>query len=168
MPGHDVDRSVCTAADVSFLAKAAAAEIEKAANEFAVELLLPAREIKAMTAGRGASMETSKVIGKTFKTSLTAAAGRCVRLTDSKAAVIETWNGHRHHFQKSDSWDYYIRLNEPLDPRSLASQLSTSEKEKFGRVPAAAWISKTAEGEFQEHSILMPRYNVILSFLSEP
>lgn len=167
MPGHDVDRSVCTAHDVG-LSKERVAEIEQAANEFAAELLLPTREIRKIIDGRGASMETSKIISKTYKTSLTTAAGRCVALTDSKVALIETWKDSTHHFQRSESWNYYIRLNQPLDRRSLAKQLSSREKEKVGRVPASAWVSKSAEGEFLEHSILMPRYNVILTFLTEP
>ena len=167
MPGHDVDRSVCTSDDVGFL-RNRAAEIEQAANEFAAELLLPAGEIRRIINSRGASMETSKVISKTFKTSLTTAAARCVELTESNAALVETVNGIRYRFQKSDNWNYYIRRNEPLDPRSLAKQLSSREKEKQGRVPAAAWASKSARGDFLEHSILMARYDVILTFLTEP
>jgi len=169
LPGHDTDRSVCTENDLGF-SRARIAKAEQEANQFAAELLLPSKELKKILKERGTSMDTCKFISKRFGTSLTAAAVRCIELTDSKAAFVESSNGAFYRFQPSRSWEvskYYIPSFEELPSKSLAKQLSGKEKEKQGRVPAAAWVKTRGSWELYEHSILMSRYNAIITMLTE-
>ncbi len=172
LPGHDVDCSVCTEEDVSLLKenllKENVGEFEQEANQFAAELLLPAKQVKKIVKDRGTSMDTCKFISKAFDTSLTAAAVRCVELSDSVAALVETRNGVVRRYRRSDRWKYFITTNKELGSESLAMQLSvTGERETVGRVPAWAWIRIEFGWEIMEHSIFMPRYNTILTLLTD-
>jgi Zn-dependent peptidase ImmA (M78 family) len=167
LPGHDVDCSVCTEKDVSLLRKNVA-EFEREANQFAAELLLPAEQVKKIAKDRGTSMDTCKFISKAFDTSLTAAAVRCIELSDSVAALVESRNGVVRRFKRSRRCKYFITTNKELGSQSLAKQLSEAgEREKVGRVPAWAWIRTEFAWEIMEHSIFMPRYNTILTLLTE-
>lgn len=166
LPGHDVDCSVCTEKDVSLLRKNLG-EFEQEANQFAAQLLLPAEQVKKIVKDRGTSMDTCKFISKAFDTSLTAAAVRCIELSDSVAALVESRNGVVRRYQRSPSCKYFIPTNKELGSQSLAKQLSVDgDREKAGGVPAWTWI-RIEFGKIMEHSILMPRYNTILTLLTE-
>lgn len=167
LPGHDVDCSICTEEDVSLLRKDVG-EFEQEANQFAAELLLPAEQVKTIVKDRGTSMETCKLISKAFDTSLTAAAVRCIELSDSVAALVESRNGVVRRFKRSRRCKYFIPTNKELDSQSFAKQLSViGEREKAGRVPALAWIRTEFGWEIMEHSIFMPRYSTILTLLTD-
>jgi Zn-dependent peptidase ImmA (M78 family) len=167
LPGHDVDFAVCTEEDVSLL-RENVGEFEQEANQFAAELLLPAEQVKKIVKDRGTSMDTCKFISKAFDTSLTAAAVRCIELSDTVAALVETRNRVVRRYRRSDRWKYFITTNKELGSESLAKQLSVAgERETVGRVPAWAWIRIQSDWEIMEHSIFMPRYNTILTLLTE-
>lgn len=167
LPGHDLDGSVCTEEDLGLLRKDVG-DFEQEANQFAAELLLPTEQVKKIVKDRGTSMDTCKFISKAFDTSLTAAAVRCIELSDSEAALVETRNGIVWRYQRSSRCKDFITINKELGSESLAKQLSVNgEREKIGRVPAWTWFQTGVGWEIMEHSILMPRYNTILTLLTE-
>jgi len=100
LPGHDSENSVCRAQDVGQL-REDSDSLEQAANKFAGELLMPSLAVRRIVKKFGVSMDTCKFISDQFEVSLTAAAVKCVEVTDRRAALVVTEGGIRKSFKPS-------------------------------------------------------------------
>jgi hypothetical protein len=144
---------------------------EDAANRFASELLLPSEQIGPLVKDRLVSIETAKFISNEFQTSLTAAALKCVEVTDDSCALVVSVDGVVRHYRPSRLWRYTIQVGCKLGPGTLAKHLPNdlNERQKSGVVNALAWAldySMLPNAEVVEDSILLPRYNTVLSMLT--
>jgi Zn-dependent peptidase ImmA (M78 family) len=150
---------------------------EQRANQFAVELLMPAPIFEADIA------ESSQVglsaiddLANRYATSLTSTAIRYTRLSPHVCAIVFSENGRIKYFAYSDGFrqnaDCYLVKNRRLPPNSSAHQLTQSRsneiKEQTAEVPLSSWSRTTTQTTLVEHSRRLPRMNQVLSFLWLP
>ena len=168
LPGHGVDISVCAKEQLD-VAREKVAQMEKEANKFASELLLPLYTVAEIVGKYGFSMDTCSFVSDVFEASLTASASQCVDASESEVALVVTDDGVIKYFQRGDRWKYYIKRGVELSPASLAVTLvSGGILEVQGKVPGTAWTSRRECPDLWEESVLMPRYNRIITLLSMP
>lgn len=168
LPGHGVDVSVCVTEQLD-VAREKVAQMEKEANRFASELLLPLHTVAEIVRTYGFSMDTCSFVSGIFEASLTASASQCVKASESEVALVVTDGRLIKYFQRGDRWKYYIKRNEELSPASLAAKLATGGPlEAQGKVAGTAWTSRLDCPDLWEESLLMPRFNRIITLLSIP
>ena len=171
LPGHESENSVCGTKDVGLL-RDDADDLEQAANAFAGELLMPSLVVRRIVKKFGVSVNTCKFISDQFQVSLTAAAVKCMEVTDRRAALLVIGGGIFKRYKRSSYFDetFRMKVGEAISPDSLASQLSASGQwEKSGLVDADKWIDTSLTGrKITEESLLMPNYQTILTLLILP
>jgi hypothetical protein len=171
LPGRETETSVCATKDVGFLTDAAN-DIEQAANEFASELLMPSLALRRIVKRFGVSMNTCKFIRDQFQVSLTAASVKCMEVAERRAALLVFERGIFKRYKRSNYFSETFKPNigSPIPEDSLASQLSISgEREKRGSVAADVWIDASVPHMgIDEDSLLMPKYETILTLLTLP
>ena len=168
LPGHGVDVSVCVTEQLD-VAREKVAQMEKEANRFASELLLPLHTVAEILGRYGFSMHTCSFVSEIFDASLTASASQCVNASESEVALVVTDGRIIKYFQRGDRWKYYIKQNEELSSTSLAATLAPGGPlEAKGKVAGTAWTSRLDCPDLWEESLLMPRYNRIITLLSMP
>lgn len=174
LPGHDDESRVCGEEEIEAPADEANDEVnkedtdlEKAANNFAAELLMPAPVIRRLVMKCGISIDTCEFVSDLFQVSLTAAAARCVEETQFlEPALVVSKNGIAKYFVKSIGFSEYIKINRPIPVGSLAKQLSARGlRRKEGRVSASIWIDTRLDALIQEESILLPGYDTVVTLL---
>lgn len=162
--------SVCSLGDVGTWRRDSS--IERAADLFAAELLLPEQEVRSIVCKHGVTIKAAELIKNTFDTSLTAAAFRCVELTQEECAFVVTVNGVVKYYEPSASWSYRILTKRASAKSTMARALldNPATLELCGTVSAGGWVKETGYkeqgAELWEHSIYQIRYNTILSFLT--
>ncbi len=169
LPGHGGSNSVCKSDDIETLRTGAPAQ-EIDANRFSAELLLPADELRPIVKREYASTALAKKIAAQFQTSLTAAAQKCVSLSDKPDALVMTIHGKISWYKPGPEFPYHIAVGERLSPESAASNLSTNNREEARSVPAGTWIPILRESEnaqLWEDSIYLPYYDSVLTVISQ-
>jgi hypothetical protein len=168
LPGHGVDVSVCVTEQLD-VAREKVAQMEKEANKFASELLLPLHTVAEIVGKYGFSMHSCSSVSEIFEASLTASASQCVKASESEVALVVTDGRIIKYFQRGNRWKYYIKRNEELSPASLAATLASGGPlEAQGSVAGTAWTSRLDCPDLWEESLLMPRFNRIITLLSIP
>ncbi|MCA1636553.1 MAG: ImmA/IrrE family metallo-endopeptidase [Acidobacteria bacterium] len=168
LPGHGATSPVCRDEQIEAWGQGATRQ-EDAANRFASELLLPSEQIGPVVRERSASIGTARFISDEFKTSLTAAALKCVEVTEDACALVVSVDGVVRRCRTSRSWGYVIPAGCTLARGTLARHLDLEERQASGTVSASAWAvskSMTTGAELLEDSIYLPRYNTVLSILT--
>lgn len=162
--------SVCSLADVGTWRRDS--RIERAADIFAAELLLPEQEVRRIVSEHAVTFQTAERIKSTFDVSLMAAAFRCVEVADAECALVVTVNGLVKYYEPSASWNYRI-VTKRAPPKSTMARELVDEPfkgELYGIVSARAWARESRhldlEAELWEQSIYQVEYNTILSFLT--
>ena len=163
LPGHDAENPYCDADDLVAIGKEAE-KLERAANKFAAEFLLPSEAVRRIVRRLGISFKTIRFVGKQFQVSLTASAVQCVKVTDN-AVLVMSKQGIVKSFEKGQNFSGYIEMKE-LPEGSLAAQLGGKQREKTGTINGSVWLGP-AYGDYRmtEHSILMPNYERVLTLL---
>jgi hypothetical protein len=121
---------------------------------------------------RLASIQTARFLSDKFQTSLTAAALKCIEVTEDTCALVVSFDGVVRRYRPSRLWQYIIPTGCKLGPGTLAKYLSedSEERQKSGIVSALAWAmgNKHMEmgADLLEDSIFLPRYNIVLSILT--
>ncbi len=162
--------SICSLGDVGTWRRDSS--IERAADIFAAELLLPEQEVRSIVCEQGVTIRTAELIKNTFDASLTAAAFRCVELTQQECAFVVTVNGVVKYYEPSASWSYRILTKRAPAKSTMARELldNPATLELCGMVSVGAWVKESGyieQGvELWEHSIYQIGYNTILSFLT--
>lgn len=170
MPGHGAISPVCSDNQIKMWAESATNQ-EDAANRFASEFLLPSEQLIPIVEEKSASIETAKHISSEYQTSLTAAALKCVEVTNDSCALVVSVEGVVRQYRASKHWRYIIPTGCKLGLGTLAKHLlsNLNERQKTGVVDARAWAmnkNMLPNADVVEDSILLPRYNTILSILT--
>lgn len=170
LPGHGVRDCYCKSSEIESWQKNVIREQEIAANRFASEILLPAREIYEFVKKRKATIESATDLCAEFQTSLTATALKCVDVSEEKCALIWSVDGTVKWFKKNENFRLFIRRGN-LDEDSKASQIMRQSFQNHieGEVNPEVWLegeSGIHETRIWEDSISLPSYNSVLSILT--
>jgi len=133
--------------------------MERSADIFATELLLPEQEVRRIVSEHAVTIQTAERIKSTFDVSLTAAALRCVELTEEECALVVTVNGVVKYYEPSASWSYRITTRRAPPENTMARELMDYPitRESYGIVSARVWARESRhldlEAELWEQSI---------------
>jgi len=169
IPGHRTLENVCTSKMVESWQKGLShAELE--ANEFAVELLLPARYVREALRLNDPSLGTIGKVANQFETSLTATTLRFVGLTDLACVAVWSEGKRAQWYKRSDAFPLYLSKEILPCDGSFAYRLfeGGNAPNDFAEVPAEAWLDRRDAGRVVrvlEHSILLPNYDAVLTLL---
>lgn len=170
LPGHGTADCSCTAKDINSWQAHVSSQKEISANRFASELLLPARSLCGIVNHRKATLALAKDISNEYSTSLTAAAIKCVDVTDEACALVWSVNNQIEWAHKNDAfWPFIPKTR--LDQNSCAGRLfaNNSQSAAQAEVEADVWLSlDNGRDKFTiwEDSLLLPYYNGVLSILT--
>jgi Zn-dependent peptidase ImmA (M78 family) len=148
------------------------ASIERAADRFAVELLMPAEKVRPVVCENGVTLANIEQIRKSFDVSLTAAAYQAVELSDEECAVVFTVAGIVKHYRGSSSWNYRIRTNHALGEYTVARKLFESKQptDDCDMVYLTEWAREVdcwdRSIQVWEQSMNQINYSTILSLLT--
>jgi hypothetical protein len=164
LPGHG--QSVCQTKEIESWSKELADQ-ELAANRFASELLMPSEAVGRTLRTHWATIQAAKDISHQFQTSLTAAAMKCMSVTEEDCALVVSDLGVIQWTRPSDRFRHYIPKGAKVSSDSLASQLFVgTNRELDGAVPASAWLSAVESGRVWEDSIILPYYDRVLTIIT--
>lgn len=169
IPGHRNLENVCTSKMVESWQKGLShAELE--ANEFAVELLLPARYVREALRLNDPSLGTIGKVANEFEASLTATTLRFVGLTDLACVAVWSEGKRAQWYKRSDACPLYLSKEILPCDGSFAYRLfeGSNAPNDFAEVPAEAWLDRRDAGRVArvlEHSILLPNYDAVLTLL---
>ena len=147
---------------------------ERRANQFAVELLMPAPIFEAdMETLLDVGLASIDVLTAKYATSLTSTAIRYTRLSERICAIVFSENGRIKYFAYSDRFrqnsDCYLVRDNPLHRDTPAYRLAESRSNEIeqqnGEVPLSHWCRTKAMHTLIEHSRRLPRMNQVISFL---
>jgi|GEM_PF-787294 len=147
--------------------------VERQANRFAAEFLMPVKAFKQVMKGAKPSLSTIISLADDFRVSIQAAAIRCVELTKFPCAIILTDTGIVKWFSKSPSFPYYLEKDRAPSENTLASRFFTMSSPPSeilrARVPLTAWVQAGGEKKkiLVEESMYFPTYQCALSLLVE-
>lgn len=117
---------------------------ERRANQFAVELLLPARMFCPRVENRDVTLETAKLICGVFKTSLTATAIRLVELGSYPSLVVCYDSNGRKWYKLGPEVPKAFKPHKQLHKNTVAFELLHKPESEAGRpevVGAEAWFN---------------------------
>jgi Zn-dependent peptidase ImmA (M78 family) len=143
-------------------------EIE--ANEFAAELLMPAKLIQTQFDLKDISITSVSSVAKEFETSLTAAAIRILELTDVPSAIAWSLRNRLTWYRGSNSFPFYLSKAELPTKDSKAGQLFSGKRVIPGptEVDPNLWLNDTDAKRIQtirEDSVYLRNYDAVLSLL---
>jgi Zn-dependent peptidase ImmA (M78 family) len=117
-------------------------EIEREADDGAVELLAPEDEATPLCAVERAEVEYVDRLARTFRTSFVMSAIRFTELTMAPCAVVMSQHGRVKWAIESLTFPGTIAKGRPLDPRSLAARMpGRGGAEREREVAGEAWKS---------------------------
>lgn len=139
---------------------------EVGANRFAAELLMPAEHVSRMMGKQSISIKSVKRVAERLKSSLTATAIQCIKVTNEPCAVVISVDAKIRFYKPSDSWKHVVRVGF-LDKRSAAVGLDLEHNERTACVPLSAWATDRTHpvSKLEEQSIYLPPHNMTLSLL---
>jgi hypothetical protein len=169
IPGHRVLENVCESAAVESWQKGLARpEIE--ANEFAIELLLPARLVRDSLKLTDPSLHTIRRVAEEYETSLTATTCRYVGLTDLSCLVVWSERKRAKWCRPSPGFPFYFSTDDVPSEGSFAYRLfeNKSAPHDLAEAPPEAWLDRRDAQKVArlfEHSIFLPYYEAVLTLL---
>jgi Zn-dependent peptidase ImmA (M78 family) len=169
LPHHRLLETVCDEGKIdSFDARLNRPEVE--ANEFASELLLPSAVLARTFDLSVFSLSQISAVASSFETSLTATIRCFLRLTALPCAMIWSAEDHTPWCARSDSFRFFLPLEELPAEGSHAAGLfaGTPAPPDFAPVPADTWLDEAAAervGTLLEHSRYLPNYRAVLTLL---
>jgi len=152
-------------------------KLEKEANEFASELLLPKRFFAPLCVAEEPSLTHIFALADKFRTSVTATALKYINFCNEPVAIILSRNNKTQWFQGSpdfdklrDDLDFFIKTESVLEPETLAAKLfkDSNYPKMHIRTRASSWFTPgkyNKSATVQEHSIAMPNYKSVLTLL---
>src|SRR6267154_6142497 len=169
LPGHDQTELICTKADVGNWGDGSK-EIEREADEFAAELLMPSALLQRIIRSAAPSLQLIEKIASQFHTSLSAAAWRYCDLAKEQCAIV--WSaGERIDWSKrSETFALSLRKGTPLNKATFAFRAFDGQAvpKQPQEVPADGWISANDLAEtakLWEQSKALPSYGSVISLL---
>jgi hypothetical protein len=143
---------------------------ERAANEFAAELLMPESLFVPRVAGRPPCMELVKELASEFGTTLTATLRRFVDSTDGRCALVCSENRKIKYSVPSKKFGHRVRDGASVDGNSFAVDFFNFRyvREQAQSVLASAWLEDSKldyRDRIKEQSVAQPHYNSVLTLL---
>lgn len=144
--------------------------LERNANLFAAELLLPASLFQPKCQTKEPSFDIIRSLADEFVTSLSATAIRFARYCSDRCAVVYSENRKIKWVAPSPEFGFFIEIGSELSRDTYANDFFENERipDLPRAVPASAWIFDTVVSRFaqiKEHSIALNNYNGVLSLL---
>jgi Zn-dependent peptidase ImmA (M78 family) len=169
IPGHRNLENVCASGMIESWQKGLN-NPELEANEFAVELLLPARYVRGALRLNEPSLTTIAVVANQFEASLTATTLRFVGLTDLACVAVRSENRRVRWYRRSAAFPFYLSKEGLPADGSFAARLfeGRSVPGDFAEVPAKTWLDWRDTDRVVrvlEHSIHLPNYDAVLTLL---
>lgn len=166
--GHD---QACTSSEIGYWSDGATEKnLEREANEFAAELLMPTERVEHIAKSDAPSIDLIERIARDFGTSLSAAALRYCEVTQEKCAVVWSKEGVIQWAGRSAAFPFFIPKDKPVEPGTLAAIRFAGEMSPYCRktVPASLWTTAPDVGEgaeLEEESRALPQYHSVMSLL---
>jgi hypothetical protein len=145
--------------------------IEREANAFASEFLMPERLWTKHVDVRRPDLDIVRDLSKEYQVSLQGAAIRFVKLCPERCALVFAQEGRMRWFCLGPDFHHWIQPDQKLDPYTLASDYFAKGREPRRResVSASAWFSddrsEADDGEIFEDCLVIPRLSATLSLL---
>jgi hypothetical protein len=169
LPGHDQTALICTKADVGNWGDGSK-EIEREADEFAAELLMPSALVQRIIRAAAPSLQLIEKIAGQFHTSLSAAAWRYCDLAKEPCAIV--WSGGKGIVwsKRSETFALCLHKGTPLNKATFAFRAFDGQAvpKQPQEVPANGWISANDLAEnakLWEQSKALPAYGSVISLL---
>jgi Zn-dependent peptidase ImmA (M78 family) len=146
------------------------AQAEREANQFSAELLLPRKLVARRLGLRDPSLHRISQVANEFSTSLTATIYRFLELTDLACCMVWSEGGRAKWYIHSESFELRLPIPELPSPNSWAAKLFANQKapDDLVEVPSEVWLNRWDASRVRrvlEHSIPLPSYGAVLSFL---
>jgi Zn-dependent peptidase ImmA (M78 family) len=171
LPGHAQASLACTASDVANWGSASVRkELEREADEFAAELLMPAALVESIGAGVPPSLLVIEKIARKAGASLSAAAWRYCDLAAQKCAVVWSTDGVIQWSKRSAGFPFFLAKGKPVGEGTFAAACFAQEKVpgKPRTVPAGLWVNSARldpSVRMLEQSKALPAYKSVISLL---
>ena len=179
---HELGHLVCgheipTEADVAkFLARACArtrgkeVDLEREANAFAAELLMPKAYVKSRCQVSPVNLCKAHAIADAFQTSIVASARRLAELSNERCAAVYSERSAVKWTVPSATFRIAIPSGTKLDSASLAFRYFAdgSLASDPQTITSDAWLPSTHASEIVEHAEVIPEWGGVLSMLWIP
>jgi hypothetical protein len=169
LPDHDRAEYVCTLSDIGNWGDLSR-QLEREADEFAAELLMPAPFVREIGKDAPPSLQLIEEIARKSHSSLSAAAWRYCDLSTERCAVV--WSRERaiRWSKRTAHFGFSLRKGTALQVRSFAAACFDGAKvpKRPCVVPASWWISSADlanRAEIWEQSKALPAYQSVISLL---
>jgi Zn-dependent peptidase ImmA (M78 family) len=172
LPGHEKVSIACTASEIGDWANASAERaLEREADAFAAELLMPASLVQAIIRGVSPSLAVIEKIARAAGASLSAAAWRYCDLAAEKCAVVWSKDGAIQWVKRTASFPFFLAIGKPVEEGSFAAACFNEAKvpRRPREVSAQLWIPSADLGPsavLLEQSKALPAYRSVISLLS--
>jgi hypothetical protein len=169
LPGHDTCGAVCGSSDIGNWGDTAQ-ELEREADEFAAELLLPSEYAGPRFKSESPSLGIIQAVANESNASLSATAWRYCDLVSERCAVVWSKNGRVSWYKPSPEFGFYVARGWEITKGTQAWECFTGTRTHRSpeRVAAHLWLNESVvlEGAvLWEHSIGLPFYESVLSLL---
>jgi Zn-dependent peptidase ImmA (M78 family) len=173
IPSHTSNKGEkCLSDDIEFLA--GNKDVERQANEFASELLMPTALISRIVKFSDVNFDTIKVLSEKCQTSLTSASLRYVKDCPEPCAIVVTENGKIKYFSLSSSLikkKVFFNTGTSVNKLSLAYDFFNGKladkNEKKCEIDIKAWFPSFSYSDYKcyEHSISLKSFNQVISLV---
>lgn len=169
LPGHDTCGAVCGSSDIGNWGDTAQ-ELEREADEFAAELLLPSEYAGPRFKSESPSLGIIQAVANESNASLSATAWRYCDLVSERCAVVWSKNGRVSWYKPSPEFGFYVTRGWEITKGTQAWECFSGTRTHASpeRVAAHLWLNESVvlEGALLwEHSIGLPFYESVLSLL---
>jgi len=170
LPGHEKCDEVCLDTDVGNWSDVGK-QLEREADGFAAELLIPTAYARPRFSGTTPSLQTISTVATECRASLSATAWRYCDLVPYACAIVWSKDGRIAWSRASGVFGFFIERGKYLEKGTFARTLfegAGHEDDSPRPVPADLWIEsrRLNEGvEIWEHSIFLRNYRSVLSLL---
>jgi hypothetical protein len=169
LPGHEHAELVCKAEDIGNWSDETRT-LEREADEFAAELLMPLTVVQPIVSAAGPSLTLIENIATFTKSSLSAAAWRYCDVTSERCAIVWSTRGVVAWSKRSPEFGYWISKGVQVNRGTFAFDCFACEPvpDNPETVEAALWIESSKllpEAKLQEQSKFLRFYESVISLL---
>lgn len=169
LPGHENTEAVCTSDEVANWSDAAK-ELEREANEFAAELLMPEVAVQQIIGKSDPSLTVIQQIASSCDVSLSAAAWRYCQLTGHRCAIV--WSGPKRSSwcKRSQDFRFGVSLAGATRQGTFANDCLAGREvpDRPQQVSASLWLEShnvSNDALIWEQSKALPTYSSALTLL---
>jgi len=169
LPGHADEDLVCTASDIANWGQRAKA-LEREADEFASELLMPASIVEPIARSAPPSLKIIEQIATESRASLSAAAWRYCDLSAERCAIVWSKQGRIEWSKRSAGFGFFLPKGAWIRAGTLAFDCFAGMKRTSEPRPvnAGLWIPSRdlpPGSRIWEQSKPLPTYQSVISLL---